>query len=160
MLKRMLIFSALLGQFTCMAAVAQTTCATTAATKLYCLIPTALHTPPSEFNFFNESFATDLSQLPLATPASGVIFEFVNGVLAESRKNVGPIMTERAETIGIHKFYVAFTYQQFRFHSIDGNDLENVPIVFRFPPVNSTVFTQTTNRFNSTVNQYVVYATY
>ena len=76
MLKRMLIFSALLGQFTCMAAVAQTTCATTAATKLYCLIPTALHTTASQFNFFNESFATGLSQLPLATPASGITFEF------------------------------------------------------------------------------------
>lgn len=159
MLKRVLIFSALLGQFTCMAAVAQTTCATTAATKLYCLIPTALHTPASQFNFFNESFATDLGQLPLATPASGVTFEFVNGVLTSS-KDFGPIMTERAETIGRHKLYFAFTYQQFRFHSIDGNDLENVPIVFRFPTSGDVVYTETTNRFNSTVNQYVAYATF
>jgi hypothetical protein len=160
MLKHMLILSTLFALLVPADAVGQNTCAGTARTKLYCLIPTALQTPPSEFNFFNEAFATDLSQLPLATPASGIIFEFVNGVLTESTKNLGSIMTERSETIGRHKLYVAFTYQQFRFHSIDGNDLENVPIVFTFPTSNDVVYTQTVNRFNSTVNQYVGYATF
>ena len=160
MLKRVLIVSTLFAHFISLCALGQNTCSGTARTKLYCLIPTALHTPPSQFNFFNESFATDLSQLPLATPASGIIYDFVNGALIESSKNYGPIMTERAETIGKHKLYVAFTYQRFRFNSIDGNDLVNVPIVFQFPSSDVTVYTQTANRFNSTVNQYVVYGTF
>jgi hypothetical protein len=161
MFKRALLISAMFGLFTCMAAPAQDICGTADRTKLYCLIPTAFHTPAASFNFFNTAFATELSQLPLATPASGFTFEFVNGVLTESNKSFGPIMTERAETIGRHKLFVGFTYQQFRFHSIDGNDLENVPIVFYFPSVNSpSVVTQTNNRINSTVNQYAAYATF
>ncbi len=160
MFKRVLLISAMSGLFACTAAMAQDICATGARTKLYCLMPTAFHTPASEFNFFNTAFATELSQLPLATPASGFTFEFVNGVLTESDKTFGPIMTERAETIGRHKLFVAFTYQQFRFHSIDGNDLENVPIVFTFPTSSDVVYTQTNNRINSTVNQYAAYATF
>src|SRR5664280_3411461 len=154
MLKRTLLISAISGLFTCAAAMGQDICTTAARTKLYCLMPAAFQTPATAFNFFNTAFATELSQLPLATPASGFTFEFVNGVLTESNKSFGPIMTERAETIGRHKLFVGFTYQQFRFHSIDGNDLENVPIVFTFPTSGDVIYTQTNNRINSTVNQY------
>src|SRR5208337_3686231 len=150
--KRVLILSALFVQFACTAAMGQDICATADRTKLYCLMPTAFHTPATEFNFFNTAFATELSQLPYAQPAAGIIFELVNGVLTESNKSFGPIMTERAETIGRHKLFVAFTYQQFRFHSIDGNDLENVPIVFTFPTSGDVIYTPTNNRINSTVN--------
>ena len=70
-------------------------------------------------------------------------------------------MTERAETIGRHKLFVGLTYQRFTFNRIDGNDLKDVPIVFSFPSVdNPSVVTQTNNRINSTVNQYVGYATF
>lgn len=161
MLKRVLILSTLFTLVLSLNVVGQNTCAGAARTKLYCLIPTALHTPPSQFNFFNESFATDLSQLPLATPASGIVFVLdIHGLPVVQTNDLGPIMTERAETVGKHKLYLAFTFQQFRFHSIDGNDLETVPIVFSFPPVNPSVYTQTINRFNSTVNQYVAYGTF
>lgn len=163
MVKRVLLISVISGLFACSAAIGQNTCASTASTKLYCLMPTAFHTPAAEFNFFNTAFATELSQLPLATPASGFTFviDMSTGLPKVSSETFGPIMTERAETIGRHKLFVAFTYQQFRFHSIDGNDLENVPIVFYFPSVsNPTVATQTNNRINSTVNQYVAYGTF
>jgi hypothetical protein len=163
MLKRMLILSALFAHFVSVCAIGQNTCAGTAKTKLYCLMPTAFHTPAAAFNFFNTAFATELSQLPLATPASGFIFSSdpSTGLPTLSSTSFGPIMTERGETIGRHKLFLAFTYQQFRFHSIDGNDLENVPIVFYFPSVNNpSVVTQTNNRINSTVNQYVGYATF
>lgn len=163
MLKRALLISAISGLFACTAtmAMAQGPCTTTAKSKLYCLMPTAFQTPATEFNFFNTAFATELSQLPLATPASGFTFEMVNGVLTEANKSFGPIMTERAETIGRRKLFVGLTYQRFTFNRIDGNDLKNVPIVFSFPTVdNPSVVTQTNNRINSTVNQYVGYATF
>ena len=58
MLKRLLILSTLFIQFGGMTSTAQNICATTDKTKLYCLIPTALHTPAAQFNFFNTAFAT------------------------------------------------------------------------------------------------------
>ncbi|HEY4934332.1 MAG TPA: transporter [Terriglobales bacterium] len=161
MIKRALLTLAMSGLFTCMAATGQNICNNSAdRTKLYCLMPTAFHTPAASFNFFNTAFATELSQLPLATPASGIIYEVVNGVLTESTKSFGPIMSERAETTGRHKLFLGFTYQHFLFNSIDGTDLKNVPIVFTFLTPGDEIFTATTNRISTTVNQYAAYATF
>jgi len=146
--------------FTSISATAQNTCG---STKLYCLIPTALHTTSATFNFFNEAFGTQVSQLPLATPASGYIFTFDKslGVYTASNESFGPILTERAETIGRHKLYVAFTYQHFGFSEIDGTDLKNVPIVFAFPSVlNPSVLTATTNRVDAKIDQYAAFASF
>ncbi len=160
MLKRALLALAIFGLFACRFAMGQDTCTGGDRGKLYCLIPTAFHTPAGSFNFFNTSFATAVSQLPLATPASGIVYELVNGVLTESTKSFGPIMSERAETTGRHKLFLGFTYQHFRFDSIDGTDLNNVPIVFTFPTTTDVIYTATANRISATVNQYAAYATF
>ncbi len=139
---------------------AQTTCGNT---KLACLLPTALHTNPPTFNFFNEAFGTQIGQLPLATPASGFIFTFDKqlGVYKSSQESFGPLLAERVETIGRHKVYVAFTYQWFGFSDIDGNDLHHLPLLFSFPSAEfPQVVTQTDNRIDTTVNQYVVFGTF
>jgi len=160
MFKRTLLILAMFGLVTCMAATGQDICASSDRTKLYCLMPAAFHTPAASFNFFNTAFATELSQLPLATPASGIIYEMVNGVLTESTRSFGPIMSERAETTGRHKLFLGFTYQHFSFDSIDGTDLGNVPIVFTFPTSTDVIYTATANHINTTVNQYAAYATF
>src|SRR5579864_6906375 len=109
------IVAILAGLSCATSATAQTT--TCGSTKLSCLLPTALHTNPPTFNFFNEAFATQIGQLPLATPASGFIFTFdkQKGVYKASQESFGPLLAERVETIGRHKAYVAFTYQWFSF---------------------------------------------
>lgn len=146
------------------AAMAQTTCGNT---KLACLLPTALHTNPPTFNFFNQTFATQIGQLPLATPASGFIYtSVVSGgsvVYHASQESFGPLVAERFETMGRHRVYVAFVYQRFDFDKLDGNDLGSLPIVFTFQPSGSQsvqVITQTTNRIDSKLNQYVVFGSY
>jgi hypothetical protein len=73
---------------------AQTTCGNT---ELACLLPTALHTNPGTFNFFNEAFATQIGQLPLATPASGFVYTFDNqqGIYISSAESIGHIWLSR-----------------------------------------------------------------
>jgi len=135
-----------------------------ASTKLFCLIPTAFHTSVSEFNFFNEAFGTQVTQLPLATPASGFVFTFDKslGVYTATGQSFGPILTERAETIGRHKLYVAFTYQHFGFSEIDGTSMKNIPIVFSFfnPANGDTVYTATHDRVDTKVEQYAIFASF
>ncbi len=160
MFRRALNVTILTSRFSAFTMLAQTTCG---STKLVCLLPTALHTNPPTFNFFNETFATQIGQLPLATPASGFIFTFdkQQGVYKASQESFGPLLAERVETIGRHKVYVAFTYQRFAFSEIDGNDLHHLPILFSFPSSqNATVITATDNRVDSRVNQYVVFGTF
>src|SRR5690242_18689932 len=50
----------------------------------------------------NSSVATELSNLPLPSPASGLRYAFdpAQGVYVPSVQSLGPILTERGETIG------------------------------------------------------------
>ena len=74
---------------------------------------------------FNIGIATQLSTLPIASPASGVIFreDVETGVVVPAAESLGTILTERAETIGKRRFYAGFTRQQFRFDRLEGRKL-------------------------------------
>ncbi|MBV9081820.1 MAG: hypothetical protein JOZ62_04030, partial [Acidobacteriaceae bacterium] len=76
----------------------------------------------STFAALNDAIATQITLLPMASPASGFTFEFDTntGVYKRSTTTFGPILTERAETIGRRKIYVGATFQRFRFDTIDG----------------------------------------
>jgi outer membrane putative beta-barrel porin/alpha-amylase len=135
-------------------------CTTTHTTDLYCLLPAAFHTLAQPFNAFYTPFGTELSQLPTAKPA-GLVLSFDHGQLVPANETLGAIFSERAETIGLHRFMVSFTYQPFDFGSIDGTSLKNVPIVLTCSTAVCTggvpgvsVYTVTTNRFDIRVNQY------
>jgi hypothetical protein len=159
MLKRALTITILASvPFIAIVASAQSAC----GTKLYCLIPNALHTTSSTFNFFNDAYGTQIGQLPLATPASGFIYSFDKaGVYTTSSESFGPLLAERSETIGRHKLYLAFTYQRFAFDDIDGNDIKTIPILFYFPNAqNPQVVTITQNRVDTKIDQFVAFATY
>jgi hypothetical protein len=129
----------------------------------------------------NSSVGTELTSLRLASPTSGIIFVFENGVLKRSTESYGPILGERAETIGRHRLFVAGTYQYFPFSSLDGIDLKHVPAVYnhgdtvnhngthRNPqtdpkspgdPGVELEYIQTNNRIDLKVHQFTFYATY
>ena len=82
-----------------------------------------------EFTQFNVALATQLLTVPFPSPASGYTYTFDEslGVFTRSTQSFGPILTERAETIGKGKFTFGFAYQRFRFDSIEGVDLGAVP---------------------------------
>ncbi|MBI1788716.1 MAG: transporter [Acidobacteria bacterium] len=81
---------------------------------------------------FNTALASQLSSLPLPSPASGFTYTLDKslGTYSRSAQSFGPILAERAETLGKDKFYFGFSYQRFRFDTIDGLDLHQVPVVF------------------------------
>jgi hypothetical protein len=43
----------------------------------------------------------------------------------EAARNFGPIMSERAQTIGRHKLFVGFSYQYFNFDKVAGVSLRS-----------------------------------
>jgi hypothetical protein len=79
----------------------------------------------------NGSIATALSVIPLASPASGVITKIdpATGAELPSSSTLGPIFTERAETIGRHKFYIGVSNQDFHFRSLNGESLKNLTLL-------------------------------
>jgi hypothetical protein len=161
MLKRAITVAILAGLSCATSATAQTT--TCGSTKLSCLLPAAFHTNPPTFNFFNEAFGTQIGQLPLATPASGFLFTFDKGlgVYKDAQESFGPLVAERVETIGRHKLYLAFTYQRFGFSELDGNSLNNLPLLFVFSSGQTPqVVTSTHNRVDAKVDQFVAFGTF
>jgi hypothetical protein len=144
----------------------------------------------SAFAPINEAVGTQVSQLPTASPSSGITFVYdpsLKTFSPSTDENLGPILGERAGTIGRNRLYLGFSYQYFNFNSIDGNDTGKLNSVVQheaFPPpfpVPSIVacpnqtglpskyagdpcfvrdFIQATTSIDLTVSQYTIYATY
>ena len=73
-----------------------------------------------------------LSLIPVASPASAVIRKIdpVTGEEQPANGTLGPIFTERAETIGKGKAFLGVSYQDFHFTSINGQSLNGLTILY------------------------------
>jgi len=79
----------------------------------------------------NSSIATALSVIPLASPASSVISRTdpATGALLPVSYTLGPVFTERAETVGKHKVYIGASNQDFHFTSFNGRSLNGFNVL-------------------------------
>ena len=86
----------------------------------------------ASFSPLTAEIGTQISQIPITSPASGFIFSFnpALGVVSQTTQNFGPILTERAETIGKHKLFVGVSYQYFDFDRLDSVNLRSFGAVF------------------------------
>ncbi|MGC2402058.1 MAG: transporter [Acidobacteriaceae bacterium] len=128
----------------------------------------------------NSEIGVQLSQVPLASPVSGFIF--ANGVMQEAT-SFGPVLADRAETIGKRRIFVGLSYEYFDFDKADNVNLKSFGAVYTHelePSICSTVqgtpcyeapdgtqepiYTQdivgTQNRIDVKVNQVTIVGTY
>ncbi|HOC18989.1 MAG TPA: hypothetical protein PKK95_12005 [Vicinamibacterales bacterium] len=86
----------------------------------------------SNFSQFNIAIAGQLASLPLPSPASGFTYTFdtTTGTFVRSTQSYGPILTDRAETIGRGRFSFGFNVQFFSFDTLEGLNLGGIPAVF------------------------------
>jgi hypothetical protein len=86
----------------------------------------------AEFTQFNVAIASQLTGLPIPTPASGFTYTLDPGLglFTRSTKSFGPILSDRADTVGRHKLSLGVHYQRFTFDKLEGLDLQDVPAVF------------------------------
>jgi hypothetical protein len=157
--------------------------ACTGKTNLLCAIPNiygpyglVLPNPGVATSFassFQTSFAataTQLTLLPLASTASAFVYEYdaQTGLYSRTSQSLGPVLTERGETVGRHKFFFGGTYQRFRFSKLDGVDLHHIPALL--PAVPSSVppgdpylagqFISTQNSIDIKMNQFTIFGTF
>jgi hypothetical protein len=80
----------------------------------------------------NANIATSLSLIPLSSPTSGVILKKdpLTGADLPASSTLGPIFTQRAETIGKGNWYIGLTYQDYHFTSLDGTNLNGFPVLY------------------------------
>ncbi len=139
----------------CASADAQSLCPTSATSdKLICLIPQVYgvnglpveltqqagapvnnafqNVLPDSLGPLNSSIARESAVLPLASPSSGLTFSWnaAAKAMVPSTDSYGPILGERADTIGKYRVFLGFSYQHFKFGDLDGVNLKNLPSVF------------------------------
>lgn len=80
----------------------------------------------------NSALAGGLAALAAPSPASGFTYTFnpSAGVFTRSTESYGPVLGERAETIGRHMISTAIVYQHFNFDRVGDLDLDDLPYVF------------------------------
>ncbi len=115
----------------------------------------------------NIGIATQVSQLPIASASAGTIVILKGGV-PETISNLGPILVDRAQTIGKNKVFVGFTGSQFVFTNIDGLSLRSLPFGYvqtaYVPGTNNQVaisntYTQENTDLSFKINQYTIVGT-
>lgn len=119
----------------------------------------------ANFSQFSTAMVSQLVTLPLPSPASGFTYEFDPslGVFQRSTSSFGPILAERAETIGAGRVSCGFAFQRFTFDTVEGLDLRRVPAVFTHDNAylrggRDDVVT-TLNSIRATVNQSTTFVT-
>jgi hypothetical protein len=133
--------------------------------NLYCLLPRLFaEANPSPFVPITSAFASQLTQLPLASPASGIIYKYDPALklpVRAGQESYGPVLTDRGDTMGRNRLFLAFTYQHFTFSSIDGIALNNIPVVFNVCSLSGQCAPiGTTDRVSLTVNQIAIFGTF
>lgn len=86
----------------------------------------------SNFRQLSTAMVSQLASVPLPSPASGFTFQFDAslGVFQRTTTSFGPILTDRAETIGSRRAAIGFAFQRYKYDTIEGLDLGQVPAVF------------------------------
>ena len=119
----------------------------------------------SNFSQFGTALVSQLVNVPLPSPASGFTYQLdpSTGVFQRSTRSFGPILAERAETVGAGHTSVGFAFQRSTFDTIEDLDLESVPAVFTHDNAallggRQDVVT-TVNSINATVSQYTTFFT-
>jgi hypothetical protein len=128
---------------------------------------TAHFTSNFQFNFnqFNTALVNHLVTVPLPSPAAGFTYEFDAsvGVFRRTTQSFGPILAERADTIGARRVSAGFAIQHFSFSTVEGLDLGAVPAVFTHDNAQlgggrEDVVT-TLNAIDANVDQFIAYVT-
>ncbi len=120
----------------------------------------------SNFEQFDVALATQLASLPLPSPASGFTYRFdpSTGTFVRTSQSFGPILTDRAETIGRGRFSFGYNFQYFSFDKLEGMNLATVPSIFRHDDFEQgggrADVVSTTNAIDASVGQWTGALTY
>jgi hypothetical protein len=114
----------------------------------------------SDFRLMNIALTSQLTALPLPSPASGVTYKFdaATGTFVRSTRSFGPILADRGETIGRGRVALGTNLQVFTFDKLDGVSLSDVPAIFRHDAYKTTAgrsdVIATRNTIDASVTQF------
>ncbi len=125
--------------------------------------PAALTAAQAAASSINASIGTQLTQLPVPSASVGTVTLQKKG--SDSGvpwENLGPILTDRPDTVGRGHVFAGFSYQHFNFNAIDGVNLSAFPVAYTFGPTSAdplVYFGSISNNIKFSLDQYVALMT-
>jgi hypothetical protein len=119
----------------------------------------------SNFGKFSTALVNQFVTAQLPPPAAGFTYHFdpTLGVFQRTTDSFGPILSERAQTLGARRVSIGVAAQRFTFDTVEGLDLDRVPAVFTHDNAallggRQDVVT-TTNAIEARVTQFTTFVT-
>jgi hypothetical protein len=78
----------------------------------------------------NSQLVSGIGVPSFSSAVTGFRFDIERGVPVRTTESLGPLLTERATTLGARKFDLTFTYTRVDFKKLNGRDLKSLELVF------------------------------
>ncbi len=91
----------------------------------------------SDLEDLGGALSASLGLLALNSTVSGFSFDLERGVPVRTSESLGPLIAERATTLGKGKLNLAFSYSRFDFEQFEGKDLDSLSFILNHPDVNN-----------------------
>lgn len=83
-----------------------------------------------------------------SSSVAGFTFDIERGIPVRTTESLGPLLTERATTLGAHKLDVTLTYTRLSFTKLQGKDLNDLELVFLREDANGNGLRDTSGPFS------------
>lgn len=83
-----------------------------------------------------------------SSSVTGFTFDLERGVPLRTTESLGPLLTERATTLGAHKLDMTLTYTRLNFTKLQGKDLNKLELTFTRDDVNGNGIRDTSGPFS------------
>jgi len=100
------------------------------------------------FDQLNTQLTSAIGVPSFNSSVTGFTFDIDRGIPIRTSESLGPLLTERATTLGARKLDVTFTYTRVNFTKLQGKDLENIELVFLRDDVNGNGIRDTSGPFS------------
>lgn len=84
----------------------------------------------------NNAIVANVGQFAFNSTITGFAFDIERGVPVRTIESLGPLLAERAETLGENRYSVAVSYTRIQFTRFQGTDLEDLSLTFTHDDVN------------------------
>lgn len=103
-------------------------------------IPEAVQGQDNMIGFLGNAIGASVSNVPLSAASGGATFTFRDGTPVRTALSSGPILGERAQTLGRGRFLVGVGVSTFRFRKMRGARMDGLEFNFRHANVGDSVF--------------------
>lgn len=83
-----------------------------------------------------------------SSSVTGFTFDMERGIPVRTTESLGPLLTERATTLGARKLDVTLAYTRLNFTKLQGKDLDKLELVFRRGDINGNGIRDTSGPFS------------